>query len=110
MFACVCRYVCVYIICPLILSREKKHDFEQAYTLNTNKGPTHILKNKKKNVSFRGTTTVDESYIGKVEVFIGKILFLKYRNNVTLTKKQLANIIGIALLPLTKEQKATLIW
>lgn len=49
--------VCVHIICPLNPSKEKKHDFEQAaYIFSESKGPTHILKSKKKNFVFRSTT------------------------------------------------------
>lgn len=48
--------VCVHIICPLNPCKEKNHDFEQAYIFNESKGPTHILKNKKKNFVFRSTT------------------------------------------------------
>lgn len=54
---CICMQVCVHIICPLNPSKEKEHDFEQAaYIFSESKGPTHILKSKKKNFVFRSTT------------------------------------------------------
>lgn len=54
---CMCMQVCIHVICSLNPSKEKKHDFEQAYIFNEDKGPTHILKNKKKIFVFRTTTT-----------------------------------------------------
>ena len=49
--------MCMYVY-PLNLqpSKEKKHDFEKVYVVNANKGPTHILKNEKKNFAYRTTT------------------------------------------------------